>query len=215
MKEALAAPLGDLIASIGEGVGEAQAALDEGTLRQTLDLYNKNPDDQDKIVQLLRQIGYQPTQYVIPEVKAKAKISISFSQKAFNSLTPNNRLFAPRVMAAPINATNSNTYGLDINASAEIEFKIVPVPPSEASLIRYLPDLEDKTLPEAIGILNEYGFQYEIKTKDISGEWEIDTEFEDENDLEVFEVFVKNTKATNNRIISVNEIITLHCIQKP
>lgn len=176
MKDAFAAPLGDFIASIGKGVGEAQAALDEGSLRQTLELYNGNPDDTDAIFKLLREIGYQPTFYVIPKTTAKAKISLAISQKK-NSFQSSSRNMLSSMYATPINATNSNTYNLDLNASAEIQFDIVPVPPSELNLVRIMPDIrkrdgdgkiimEEKKIvykeyKEVESILTQYGIAYE------------------------------------------------------
>ncbi len=143
LKDAFASPLGDFIASIGEGVGEAQAALDEGSLRQTLEIYNQNPDDAGDTLKLFREIGYQPTFYTIPKTTAKAKISLSLSQKSDGVLN-NNRAFRPKMYVTPVNATNSNKFSLDLNASAEIQFDIVPVPPSDSQIIRFLPNVIEK-----------------------------------------------------------------------
>ena len=129
--DSLAAPLGNLIAAIGEGVGEAQAALDKGSLQQTLDLYSETGQT-DAILDLLRQVGYQPTFYAIPEAKVKAKISLSLNQSsATNQTVPNvNRLSRTRIYATPINASVTNRFNVNLNASAEVEFTIKPVPPA-------------------------------------------------------------------------------------
>lgn len=174
IKDAFAAPLGDFIASIGKGVGEAQAALDAGSLRQTLELYNGDPDNIDEVLQLLRQIGYQPTFYTIPKTTAKAKIALSISQKR-NTIQPNNRQFLMTMYATPVNATTANTYNMDLNMSAEIQFDIVPVPPSELSLVRVMPQIikekttvngeeviEYKSMPIVESLLNQYGIPFEI-----------------------------------------------------
>ncbi|WGH74250.1 hypothetical protein P8625_08970 [Tenacibaculum tangerinum] len=152
VKDAFAAPLGDFIASIGEGVGEAQAALDEGSLRQTLEIYNSDPDKSPEILKMLRDVGYQPTFYTIPKTTAKAKISLSISQQSTNGSVQNSRAFKPKMYATPVNASNANKYNLGLNATAEIQFDIVPVPPSDTQIIRFLPNVIEKNVLDDDGI---------------------------------------------------------------
>lgn len=163
MNDTMAAPLGNLIASIGEGVADAQAALDAGSLAQTLALYDE--EDGDIMNKRLREIGYQPTFYTIPETKVKAKVSLSMSQSG-SSTIESNRLSGVRMYATPINATNSNKYNLDVNASVELDFMIKPVPAPEGVELRKTPDLEGKTLIEAQETLSEFGLNYEILSGD-------------------------------------------------
>ncbi|WP_430412276.1 hypothetical protein [Kordia sp.] len=151
VKDAFAAPLGDFIAAIGEGVGEAQAALDEGSLRQTLDIYNSDPDKGSETLKMLREVGYQPTFYTIPKTTAKAKISLSISQQSTGSTSQNSRAFRPKMYATPVNASNTNKYNLGLNATAEIQFDIVPVPPTDAQIIRFLPNVIEKTGTDSDG----------------------------------------------------------------
>ena len=87
LKDVLSAPLGELISAIGKGVGEAQAALDEGSLNQTMALYNQA--NNTEMTKLLREIGYQPTFYVLPETEVEAQISLSFSMNAENTNSGN------------------------------------------------------------------------------------------------------------------------------
>jgi len=169
MKDVLAAPLGDLIASIGKGVGEAQAALDRGSLQQTLELYNGNPENSDEAVKLLREIGYVPSFYVLPKTTAKAKVTLAISQTKESSSTSNGR-FATKMYASPVNATNTNTYNLDLNACAELEFEIVPVPPTEASAVRIMPPISKNAggvkyfeLSKVLHILDSYSINYELE----------------------------------------------------
>ncbi|MGH1387769.1 hypothetical protein [Kordia sp.] len=172
VKDAFAAPLGDFIAAIGEGVGEAQAALDEGSLRQTLEIYNSDPDKGSETLKMLREVGYQPTFYTIPKTTAKAKISLSISQQSTSNSIQNGRAFRPKMYATPVNASNTNKYNLGLNATAEIQFDIVPVPPSEAQIIRFLPNIIEKddgngnmikrTFAEIKTLLTEYGLGLEF-----------------------------------------------------
>ncbi|MBA1331610.1 hypothetical protein QQ73_10855, partial [Candidatus Endoriftia persephone str. Guaymas] len=41
VRDVVASPLGDIIASVGEGVAEAQQALDDGALAKTLEIYSE------------------------------------------------------------------------------------------------------------------------------------------------------------------------------
>ena len=132
--ELLSNPLGDLISSIGKGVGEAQAALDAGSLNATLDIYreddaeDRTPEEQ-RMVDLIREIGYQPTFYVIPETEVEAQVSLSMSinntppatsSPLSPSTTPMTRF---STIATPLNAGNVNRFHISSNAVAKIKFK--------------------------------------------------------------------------------------------
>ena len=94
INEVMVAPLGEMIYSIGKGVGEAQAALDAGSLAQTLALYSKNsvgidgfPKETTQLAKLLKEIGYRPTFYAIPETEVETKITLTMAgQDASNLL---------------------------------------------------------------------------------------------------------------------------------
>jgi hypothetical protein len=139
VNELVVSPLGDLIAAIGKGVGEAQAALDYGSLKTTLDLYNKNLQDDSKemgdLRKLLRDIGYRPTFYVLPETTVNAKITLNLSSE--EAVSTSNKQITPTLKssvlkkmayATPINASTLNKYNMDYNSVTELSFKIVPVP---------------------------------------------------------------------------------------
>jgi len=160
LSDSLAAPLGNLISAIGEGVGEAQAALDKGALEQTLALY-EDSEDQDQLRSLLREIGYQPTFYVIPETKVKAKVSLSLSQS--QTTTGNSgttQLSKTKIYGTPMNASFVNQFNASIEASAEIEFSIKPVPPLIEA--RVAPNLIGRTLEEAAALVTKLGLIYTV-----------------------------------------------------
>jgi hypothetical protein len=169
LKDVISATLGSLISSIGASVGEAQAALDAGSLAQTLAIYDK--ENKDELITALRSIGYQPTFYVLPETEVEANISLALSISEQNSnMLPSNNILKAKIYATPINASNSNKYNLNIAASTKLKFKIVPVPaPSDVIDIRVVPNLIDKELSEALGLLDQTGFQYEIKSETKTG----------------------------------------------
>ena len=174
MKDVLATPLGELISSIGEGVADAQAALDAASLAQTLEIYND--ENGDETIKKLREIGYQPTFYALPETEVEANVSLALSGTtgATSSISESGSLTKKvigktKVYVAPLNASNTNKYNMNVNASTKLKFKIVPVPPSEAiSDVRVVPDLTGKTEAEVETLLQEFGLTYEI-TADSGG----------------------------------------------
>lgn len=146
LSEILSIPFGDLIASVGEGVATAQAAMDHASLEATLAVYS---DSADPGLAMLRDIGYQPTFYVIPKASGKMQVSLSMFSE---STSEGARL---RLVASPLNPTLSNKYGYTANASAEISFDIVPVPPNEQ--IRRMPDVNGKAAEAAAATLASLG----------------------------------------------------------
>lgn len=170
MKDVLAAPLGEVISSIGKGVAEAQAAMDEGSLAQTLEIYSENDD---ATIKLLRDIGYRPTFYAIPQVEAEVKISLALSAQSIslddfqNSNTvpafASKKSVKTQVYATPMNASTSNKYNFSTEASTTMKFTIVPVPPAEdVTDIRVAPDLIGRTLTDIELVLGELDLAYEI-----------------------------------------------------
>jgi hypothetical protein len=150
LSEIFSIPIGDMIASVGQGVATAQAALDAASLKATLDVYSTNADEG---LQLLRTIGYQPQFYVIPKASGRMTVALSmFSETTSTAAFSGSPL---RLMATPMNATTTNKYGYTGSASAEITFDIVPIPP--AGQIRQVPNLAGVAATEAAATLVELG----------------------------------------------------------
>lgn len=170
IKDVLSEPLGNLIASIGKGVGEAQAALDAGSLSQTLEIYREDsnrPPEEQKMIELMRSIGYQPTFYVLPETEVEAQVSLSFNMNNTETgLDRSNQVSRSKVYAMPINAGNTNKYNLNVNAFAKLKFKIVPVPtPADIIEMRFVPDLMNPVklaAADAEKLLTDLGLIYTL-----------------------------------------------------
>jgi hypothetical protein len=170
--ELLGGPLGELISSVGQGVGDAQAALDQGALQQTLDIYDISKDEDRSteelnLVNLIREMGYQPTFYSIPETEVEAQISLSLDLKSEQSTpTTGYTLSKYKVNATPLNAGNMNRYGIQADAMAKLKFKIVPVPPPPGSAdLRLVPDFNYWNA-ETKEIIQRLGFIYELRAED-------------------------------------------------
>ncbi len=172
--ELLGGPLGDLISSVGQGIGDAQAALDQGALEQTLEIYDiskdeNRTDEELKLLSLIREMGYHPTFYTIPETEVEAQISLSLDLKSEQSSpAAGYALSKYKINATPMNAGNVNRFGVQANAMAKLKFKIVPVPPPQnISEIRTVPDLSNFAWgDETKAMLQNLGFSYELRTLD-------------------------------------------------
>jgi len=148
LSEIFSIRFGDMIASVGEGIATAQAALDQASLEATLAVYS---DTADSGLKLLREIGYQPTFYVIPKASGKMMVALSM----FSETTGDGQRL--RLMASPLNPGLSNKYSYTGSASAEIAFDIVPVPPNEQ--IRRVPDVLGDGAADAASKLQDLGLE--------------------------------------------------------
>lgn len=163
MKDVLAAPLGELISSIGAGVAEAQTALDAASLAQTLQIYSQNDE---AMIRMLRDVGYQPTFYALQETEVEAQVSMAIAVAGTTDTgAPKTRMYA-----TPVNAVSGNRYNMSAAASAKLRFKIVPVPPSgEMAEVRVVPDLTGKTPEEVDELLKSFGLRYSTAEESPSG----------------------------------------------
>ncbi len=171
LQDVVASPLGDIIASVGEGVADAQQALDDASLAKTLEIYASGDDE---LLGVLREIGYRPTFYALPETTGEVRVSMRLGSGAGSSpaakkfSTPGVALNMPRVglnvrgtsrlYATPVDAGYANRYGYQANVSAKLTFKIVPVPPPEGvDELRAIPQLIGQDLAGARGIVEGLG----------------------------------------------------------
>jgi hypothetical protein len=160
MSEAFAVPLGEVIAAVGRGVGEAQAALDAASLAQTLALVETGASEAQKA---LAAIGYQPTFYVIPETSCEVQVSLRIGGTAAADGSAGGgsaigRSGNTRSYVTPIDASYANRFGFDAQATAKLSFRIVPVPPpATTEALRVMPDLVGKTGKQALTKMEELG----------------------------------------------------------
>ncbi len=161
LSDGLASPLGDVIASVGRGVAEAQAALDAASLRATLAIYQ----DDDADAAMLRDIGYQPTFYVLPETTCEVQVSMRIGGNgatdgsAGDVSTPGRA----RTYITPVDAGFQQRYGFLAQGAARLSFKIVPVPPPAAlDNVRPVPDVVTLSAPEAVARLQQLGLSAQL-----------------------------------------------------
>ncbi len=165
MADSLSAPLEDLIAAVGRGVAQAQRAMDMQTMETFKTIYGTEGSDVDKE---LRQVGYQPTWYKIPEAEAEITISLSISGEMAPSGGGEQQSAAPqgqgriKLYAAPVDANYTNRYNFDLKAASRVKFRIVPVPPTaQTSEMKIVPDLAGKTYREAKDMLEQLDIPYQ------------------------------------------------------
>ena len=149
--ESTSLPIADFIASIGEGMGSAQRDLDEGSAALFHEIYSAQGEEG---LEALRQMGYQPNWYQIPEMKAKLRVALSISSKTKTTRSSRSKLYAHSV-----NAGYSNQFEYTAGSSSEIEFKVVPVPPPAGTMI---PDLLGLSYEETESRLASLGLEFEL-----------------------------------------------------
>lgn len=177
MQDVLASPLGDVIASVGQGVAAAQQALDEASVAKTLEIYREGGD---AMVALLREIGYRPTFYVLPETTGEVSVSMRLAggnsgaapalgpvASALNPAIAARALQRVRTYVTPVDAGFANRYGFTASASAKLTFKIVPVPPPDGiDQARVMPDLAGRKIGDALLVLDMLDLAVRIVDKD-------------------------------------------------
>jgi hypothetical protein len=176
MQDVLASPLGDVIASVGQGVAAAQQALDEASVAKTLEIYREGGD---AMVAMLRDIGYRPTFYVLPETTGEVSVSMRLGggnsgsaavapvASALNPAIAARALQRVKTYVTPVDAGFANRYGFTASASAKLTFKIVPVPPPDGiDQARVMPDLSGRTIGDALLVLDMLDLAVRIVDKD-------------------------------------------------
>jgi hypothetical protein len=177
-QDIVAAPLGDVIAAVGEGVARAQQALDEASIAQTMAIYSEEGDD---TAQFLREIGYRPTFYALPETTGEVTVSLTLGGQANRTSAPvapaavsgarsmSLRKARPRLYATPVDGGYANKYDVQGTVSAKLTFRIVPVPaPDGLDDVRVVPNLVDKSL----GAAQDIAARFELETSTDSTEAE-------------------------------------------
>jgi len=106
----LAVPLGDLIASIGRSVADAQLMIDSRVLEHFSAIYDQGVD----AFEPLRAIRYQPTWYQIAEASAQLSVVLSVT--------------GSDVQAAPVDANYQSRFNYRRESASSLKFRIVPVP---------------------------------------------------------------------------------------
>lgn len=172
----VASPLGQVIAQVGQGVADAQMALDEASLAKVLEIYGEGDDE---TLALLRSIGYRPTFYTLPDTTGEVRVALRIGNGAQGA--GNARAVKPgpattlatlravparaglsalpaKMYAAPVDAAYANAYGYQADIAAKLTFRIVPVPPPDgADELRIVPDLTGRAATAALTALDALG----------------------------------------------------------
>lgn len=154
LMESLSLPVGDLIAEVGKGVAQAQQALDAQVIDNFKNIYNNNDD----ALKHLREIGYRPTWYHIPQAEAQLQVSLTISGNYSESGTIQSRMHA-----TPVDAGYKNNFDYSLEGSSTLKFKVVPIPePTAMESRQVMPDLSSKSVADAKTILDALNTRYEL-----------------------------------------------------
>ncbi len=216
LTDALSAPLGDLIASVADGVAQAQSALDRQTLQSFKAIYQSSEGLQLE----LQRMGYQPTWYKIPEVKAEIVMTLTIGEREVirDNLGPvPSPANAPvKLFAAPVDANYVNHYGYDIQGASTLKFSIVAVPPSaQAESMQVVPAMDDMPIEEARALLEKLGIGYAIQTGSgtdieiVSGTDKINARLKDLQNAGTPATKVSGTRPKPGQILKPGEYVKL------
>lgn len=119
IEDVLVSPLADVLARVGEGVAEAQRAMDLNSIA-TQTLINNDP--------VLTEHGLESTWYHMPEVDLEIKMSLSLRRKNYikNDKVVRRKL---KMYASPFNASYKNNFRVEVSGMSQIKAKIASVPP--------------------------------------------------------------------------------------
>ena len=123
--EAFAAPIDSLIIALGQGIAQAQQALDKNSI-QSQEAIDADP--------VLSQYGLQATWYQFPSVTMQLKLSLSIAQDQSGSAPTSASvglavpLSAVRVVAQPLSASFQTHFDYDAQAASQVNVTIAPVP---------------------------------------------------------------------------------------
>jgi hypothetical protein len=162
LAESVASPLGEVIAAVGQGVADAQRALDEAAIAATLAIHEQQGDEG---LERLREIGYRPTFYVLPDTACEVQVSMRIggsggADGSAGAPARLGRLGTARTYVTPVDAGFQQRYGFEARAAAKLTFRIVPVPPPAAlDEGRPMPAVEGLTVDDALAALDRLGLE--------------------------------------------------------
>lgn len=120
IEEVLVRPLGEVLARVGEGVAQAQRAMDLASIA-TQTLIDNDP--------VLSEYGLQATWYHMPEVTLELKMSLAMKRETKTDNSGRVLISRLSLLAAPHNAKVQNTLGLDVQGTSVVKARIVSIPP--------------------------------------------------------------------------------------
>ncbi|MEJ6951285.1 DUF4332 domain-containing protein [Natronospora cellulosivora (SeqCode)] len=129
-----------IIVSIGEGIAEAQQALDFNAIETQKTINN----DEE-----LRNSGIAATFYTMPETNFSLKMNYTVKRQASKNGKVNNN-----ILISPINARYQNLFKMTLSSQSELNVKFVPTPPPPTiSQIIIVPDLISMNYSQAKKVL--------------------------------------------------------------
>ena len=128
IKDLLSAPMEAVIIALGVGIAKAQRELD----LHAIDLQKEINEDP-----LLSEYGLQPTFYQIPKAELELNIAIAMEEQSAKTKAPTAvkaaKALAPyqlkQLYLQPVNASYSNQFNYNVQASSKLKVTFMPVPP--------------------------------------------------------------------------------------
>lgn len=155
-EENFAAPIEDVLISVGQAIGEAQHRLNLASLES-----QKEIDQNEE----LRNVGMQATWYTMPETDLNLKIAMSVSKTSESK----GGLTGSKLSISTIDAKYQNNYNFSKDLTSELKVKILPIP-KPARSVRIVPDVVDMSLTDGLSVFYATKFDPQVLQKIPVGE---------------------------------------------
>lgn len=120
IEDVLVHPLEEILTRIGQGVANAQRALDLNSIA-TQTLLSSDP--------VLKEYGLEATWYHMPEVVLEMKMTLTLRRE--DQVKDNKVVLRKlRMYAAPFNSSYQNMFNTEVSGVSQIRAKIVSIPPT-------------------------------------------------------------------------------------
>ena len=142
--ELISTTVEELLASLGSGIGRAQAELD----RHSIEIQKQILEDP-----VLSQYGLEATWYQIPTTELERKIALVIESTKASTQNPSlmpsgqEKRPLPECGPEPVNARYKNQFSFDFQAASTIKLSVVAVPPPSSGTSR--PNLDESAVMAA------------------------------------------------------------------
>jgi hypothetical protein len=147
-RQLLSAPLPQIIERLGVAVADAQAALDQNSVRTAVAMAGTEIEIGGEKHSLL-SLGFSPTFYSFTEATVEAKLSFSMTESTEFGVSASATLGVNAgvvMVAASVSVSYARKFSVGAEGTSSLAARLVSLPPPE-QLEAVLRRLSDKTIP--------------------------------------------------------------------
>lgn len=134
------APLPEIIRQLGVAVAQAQAAMDENSIKMAAAMATSMVMIGD-VEHSLLSLGFAPTFYAFTEATVEAKLAFSIQESSEKTIGGSLTVGYANIVAASVNASYTRKFSFQAEGSSSIAARLVSLPPP-ARLMERLNELK-------------------------------------------------------------------------